>query len=294
MSIERVFDKLDEKASSLIRSIGIIITLLFGFLALIFNYLHFTLIMAFIFLILAILFLINIIYTMYIYVFASSKTHDYVNMISSNYRVLKSIQNFYIEIIHDLEMSISYYYSLVLNKNREENFIIELKNEINKNLRIKQNNNIKYQLRLSNVGEINYYLERFKVIFKVVSTKIPFSNDKSTENEGKDFNLRINNLIEAINRFFNDIVNYFDLVLMVKSIAYGGIISDNIFSLFRFLIEEFRDIIDGTYRHNILLKNVEKDRYEIKIKISYSIFGLCLIISCFLLLLIIMSIPLTL
>lgn len=78
MSIENIFNKLDEKISYLIRNLGFIITILFGFSAIIYNIFGLTPIIIFFTIILVSLFLFDLIYALYIYIGYSSKVHDFI------------------------------------------------------------------------------------------------------------------------------------------------------------------------------------------------------------------------
>ncbi len=110
MKIERMFDKLDDKISSLLRSIGIVITLLFGIFTLILNYYPFNIIINYMILLLLALFLVNTIYTLYLYVFESANKDEFIEKLDSHNQVSKLTRKLYQKITQKLDIASDHYF----------------------------------------------------------------------------------------------------------------------------------------------------------------------------------------
>ena len=100
MSIERMFDKLDEKISSLIRSLGLIITLLFGSMAFLINYSMLEYICSKICILgLITIFFGDIIYALYLYV--GTKNDEFIHNLQL-YEQLLIINNNFMNDFHEI------------------------------------------------------------------------------------------------------------------------------------------------------------------------------------------------
>ena len=286
MSIERMFDKLDEKISSLIRSIGVIITLLFGFIALVINYFSFNFIIISIVLVLLIIFSSNIVYTIYVYIYCSSENDKFINKIASYKGVIKLTNQSYHELFAELN-DLSFRYNDILSQELLDISLLldNLGDPFEQKFERSNENSNKYEIEIKKIKEFNKFFRATHEFFEKID-------------DGLDILIAVSNHINENNKNFIKTFREIYIVCSENIIKYGlrlekyedlevdytfkvSIkIDDNPFEDCQDNIRIFRYALDDTYNVISYEKDEKRKTYDKKIKISYGIFGFGIIFSC--------------
>lgn len=273
MKIERVFDKLDDKISSLLRSMGIIITLLFGIFTLILNYYSFNIIIIYMILLLLVLFLVNTIYTLYLYVFESANKDKFIENLDSHDQISKSTRKFYQKITQKLDIAGNYYFQAQDSSNFNISEINGIAKESFKRFMIINDDDEIIDIKFKSIKEFREYLlgfiEAFILINSYISDIVTIVNPDYRE---------MNNLIEMMKLYENDLSRYENLQLELDYTR--TLATSNIYFAFENCLLHFRTGIDVAYTKISGEKKEKRKSYENKIKISYFIFSIIIILAC--------------
>ena len=298
MSIEKVFDKLDEKVSSLLRSMGLIITLLLGIIALVFNFFTFNIVIGLILLSLLVLFIVNVICTLYLYIFSSTKNDEFVSKFNSYNQLLKLFN----ELNLNLKPRIDYINHLYNeyqknNENVEENtagymrmltetiYIKESEEENpENNTEFEIFKNYKFTFKLKNIEYMILTLNYFRSIYFEIGKNI-FKINEFTDSEELN---KISQIIEIIDNYSSELLYYSEIEFKHNELRRQKFSEAPSFSLSEFL-DHFRFILNQNYREMNILKGIIKKNYGRKIKFVYLMYAISIIISCVLFLFIIIK-----
>ena len=276
MPIGRTFDKLDEKLSSLIRSLGIITSLLFGIITITFNYLYFDWIVIITMFLLFSSFFANILYSIYIYAFVSNKNYRVIHGHELLLQLSKMTNDFYRAINDDLNFLKELYW------NRKDEKIEKHINEILDQLKINFNENNRYNIVFSSITDIHNYVEYFTALFETLHLFLIKKND--------DFSNKSFYFIDKVRRFQNELNNYISIRFFIThSVEWS--LNMNPYFMFEIFFQRVSMFIgDSIFKHNYNISSKQLD-YERKIKRCYKIFGLSLCICMFLFFYILMNYP---
>ncbi|MFX1257273.1 MAG: hypothetical protein ACFFAN_05415 [Promethearchaeota archaeon] len=273
MSIERMFDKLDEKVASLMRSLGLIIALFSGFITLILNYFPLNFFIGLGIILLLVSFLFNIGYTLYLYVITSSNKDDYLYKLDSYRQLIKINQNLHDNIIQDLEYFKSTY------EESKDKFLVT---QVNKDILEEK---YKFELNEENIyhfktGTVKQFKRNIQAIVDVVNYINVGLEDLLTGEKRRQFTKKLGDYREIIIRYLANLYDYEKLEIAPPTVKIG-ILSDEIpvVSLIS-LLQKFRILVEVAYTRNKIKKYDQKKAYENKIKFSYGLFVFNIIISC--------------
>ncbi len=293
MSIEKAFDKLDEKVSSLLRSMGLIITLLLGIIALVFNFLTFNIVIGLILLSLLIIFIANVIYTLYLYIFTSTKKDEFVSKFNSYNQLLKIFNELNLKVkplIDDISNIFRKYPELYENlvkdtadymkKLKETIYIKELEEVKPENkTEFEIFKSYKFTFKLKNVETMILNLNYFRSIYLAIGSRLYYYDEDKSESEGLN---KISQIIENIDIYSSELIYYSEIEFKHSELKKQKFSEIPSFVLSEFL-DCFRIILNQNYREMNILKGEEKKTYGRKIKIAYSTYAISIIISCIIL-----------
>lgn len=274
MSIEKTFDKLDEKISSLLRSMGIIITLLFGAITVVLNYFSFNLIFSCFFLIIIQIFIANIIFTLYLYIVTSTEKDDFVEEFKKYNQLLKIFTDLHSELFPILSSLEKYYDDIFNNLNDDAKEVIkQTNNSLLSNITVNIGDT-ETNFVLRSVSSIYHPLEFFRKIFEEIGkTFILKKNLKSKKILNKIESLKV-----IINRYLAELNKYKDVIFNRRKLP-QKLFSYKPIDLFFIFLENCRYLLNSNYSDLDYFKDEIKLAYSNKIKIAYSIYGISIIVS---------------
>ncbi len=280
MSVERMFDKLDEKISSLIRSLGLIITILFGSIALLINFKIENILIKVSILGLIGIFVSNIIFTLALYI--STKKDEFVYNIPLYEQLLKINRGLVKETNKELIVLINQYEMIKRKLPSLEEFYIELFIKYN----VQKDTDGYYRLNLKNLEDfksgLSIFIEIFNKIRKYFNVNIneivsEIKSDKESDNLNSYF-VEFAKFLGLVRTYHTDLSNFEGLQLF----------NDNefVFNLLDIPFSLFTDFVNHLRFNSISAYNkINKDKltkikeYGFNIKIAYGIFGLGIILS---------------
>ncbi|MFX1257234.1 MAG: hypothetical protein ACFFAN_05220 [Promethearchaeota archaeon] len=221
-------------------------------------------------------FLGDIIFALYIYVFESAKKDEFIEKLDSYHQISKLTRNLYQKTTQKLYIASKHYYRA--QNNRSFN-LSEIQGMIKESFKkFKNINNKEESLEIiyiffKNIKEFREYLLGFIEAFILIDSYV--SGLLNIENH--DFR-EMNNLIEMMRIYENDLSRYENLQLEFDYTKTQH--SNDIYFAFENCLLHFRTGIDVAYsKINEEKKDIKKS-YEKKIKISYIIFSIIIILAC--------------
>lgn len=306
MSIERTFDKLDEKISYLIRNLGLIITILFGFSAIIYNIFGLNLVALSVMIALFSLFLGNIIYSLHIYI---NKSSDIQKSVNEN-----QLYEEFLSLCGDLTLRSSYHVRNIIKiydelrvARRSEEGSLNLNERVEERLnfwKIDKDEQANYKLAVEDIIDYQKRLRFFIDIFAVMlielqKKEISMRDDHINTLEQREKMIQekkkkediISDFIESLRDFHSKIPRFHRIQLannfyLTFNLNFGG----NIIYKFEDFMNGFYNLVDKRHLENLRKLNDKNEEYEKRIKRCYKLYGFTIGLSIIILLIILITI----
>jgi len=218
-------------------------------------------------------FLGDTIYTLYLYVFESAKNDEFLEKLDSYDQVSKSTRKLYQKITQKLDIASHHYFKAQKVPYFNISEIHGRIEESLKKFKSKINGEESFKIIFKNIMEFRECLLGFINAFSLVSNYISDLIDVE-----KDYFREIDNLFEMMRIYENDLSRYDNLQLELDYTR--TLATSNIYFAFENCLLHFRTGIDVAYSKINEEKKDMKKSYEKKIKISYTIFSIIILLAC--------------
>lgn len=297
MSVEKILDKLDEKISYLIRNLGLIITVLFGFTAIIYNVFGLNLMLIIIMIILFSFFLGNIIYSLHIYINKSSNLYDFIYELQLYEELLKLLENIRFQSSSHILNIREIYSKLIKTSNTQKGglkLIYRVKDRF-EYWKFYDNEKEECKLLTKNIAEHQKILRLFIEIFSVIQLII---KDKPVEVQGLFKGSKIekekkeqerDRKIKIVQEYMDKLQDYnsklskFRDIKLIDRFSMSFSLNGNIIFIFVDYLNAFYKIVEATYLENLREIDKKKEKYKKSIRKCYIFYGitifLCILIT---------------
>lgn len=289
MSVEKIFDKLDEKISSLLRNLGLIITVLFGFTAIIYNIFGLNLMVIIIMIILFSCFLGNFIYSLNIYIIKSSKIHDFLYKIQLYEEIKELCGDIFFKSLYHLLNIREIYIKIIKTSNTQEgilNLIDRVKDRF-EYWKCYDSETEECKLETTNIADHQKVIRLFIEIFLAIKIAIkerPIEvqvvlfkrglKEKEKKEQEKDRNIMIvQEFVEKLQDYISKIAKFRDMKL-IKNIGVYFDLEGTVITPFMDYLNGFYKIIEETYLENLREIDKEKIKYQKSISKCYILYGI--------------------
>ncbi len=277
MSVERMFDKLDEKISSLIRSLGLIITILFGSIALLINFKIENIIIKVSILGLIGIFVLDIIFTLALYI--STKKDEFVYSILMYEQLLKINRGFIKETTKALAILIREF--AIINRKLPSKDVSNCYIEEFIGRGVQKSDDGYYELRIKNLEDFRSGISLFFGILGRIKELIEYviKGEKEVNNINEmSYLAEFYGFMRLIRTYHTDLSNFEGLKLPSNNELIFDVF-DTPHRLFVKLVNPFRFNTISTYNKINKDKLTKMKEYGLNIKLAYGIFGLGIILS---------------
>jgi len=266
MSKELIFNKLDEKISSLVRSLGLIITILFGLLSIAFNFFELNWIVIIVTILLLILFLTDVIYVLKIYIYNSPENYDMIEKIK-DYEILVQISRelWHFVVFHNPDISINYD-----NLKNYDILIMKYQEILQKNIDFSEKESSKkvVEYQIGNIKDLLPILRNLINIIKIIRKNLSVEETKGN----------LVNYHENLIKFYDSIEKY-EFFEFDEHYTFTYALDDNPFDKISEYINQVYVKLANTLFGKIKILNNEKNKYENQIRKCYILFGLIILLS---------------